>query len=106
MDLHALFERLLDDLRSIWTTRFEMMQEIGKSKVKMGVATDDEVKLDMANVQAADASKDIACVAIYGRYLKKGWDIFMSITLFMIRISTQKSIPTTKKKSINQEQNY
>ena len=48
-----------------------MMQEIGKLKVKREAVPDGKINLDIATFEAADASKDIACVAIYGRYMKK-----------------------------------
>ena len=78
LDLHTLVERGLswddripDDLKPIWNSHFEMMQEIGKVKFKSAVAPEDAVNLNINTIDAADASKRLACTAIYARFLKK-----------------------------------
>lgn len=48
-----------------------MEKGIGKLMLKRAVAPVDVVNLDITTVEAVDASKDIVCVAISGRYLKK-----------------------------------
>ena len=57
-------DRILDDLKPIWNSHFEMMQEIGK-------VPEDAVNLKINTIDAADASKKLACTAIYARFLKK-----------------------------------
>ena len=78
MDLHDLVERRLswddvipDELRPVWNNHFEMMQEIGKLKFKRAIVPEDAVNLDINTIDAADASKKVACVAIYARFLRK-----------------------------------
>ena len=79
LDLHTLLKRgldwddvLPDELRSIWVSHFEMMQEIGKIKFQRAVVPEDAINLDIQTIDAADASQKLACVAIYARFLKKG----------------------------------
>ena len=78
MDLHSLVQRKLDwddtlpdDLRSIWTSHFEMMQEIGKIKYKRAIVPQDAANLDISTIDFGDASNKLACAAIYARFLKK-----------------------------------
>ena len=77
-DLHTLVERGLscddripDDLKPIWNSHFEMMQEIGKVKFNRAVVPEDAVNLNKNTIDAADTSKKLACTAIYARFLKK-----------------------------------
>ena len=78
LDLHTLVERGLswddripDDLKPIWNSHFEIMQEIGKVKFKHAVVPEDAVNLNINTIDAADASKKLACTEIYARFLKK-----------------------------------
>ena len=48
-----------------------MEKGIGKLMLKRAVAPVDVVNLDITTVEEVDTSKDIVCVAISGRYLKK-----------------------------------
>ena len=71
MDLHNLVERCLswddvipDELRPVWNSHFEMMQEIGNLKFKRAIVPEDAVNLDINTIDAADASSKVACVAI------------------------------------------
>ena len=64
LELHTLVERGLfwddripDELKSIWNSYFEMMQEIGKSEFNRAFAPDDAVNLNINTTDAADASK-------------------------------------------------
>ena len=76
MDLHDFVERGLswddiipDELRPVWNSHFEMMQEIGNLKFKRAIVPEDAVNLDINTIDAADASSKVACVAIYTRFL-------------------------------------
>ena len=78
MDLHSLVQRRLDwddtlpdDLRGIWITHFEMMQEIGKIKYKRAIVPQDAANLNINTIDFGDASNKLACAAIYARFLKK-----------------------------------
>ena len=78
LDLHNLVERHLnwedvipDELRPVWDSHFEMMQEIGKLKFKRAIVPEDAINLDINTIDAADASNKLACIAIYARFLHK-----------------------------------
>ena len=78
MDLHTLTKRGLswddaipDDLRLVWISHFEMMQEIGTLRFQRAVVPEDSVNLDINTIDAADASNKMACVAIYARFLRR-----------------------------------
>ena len=78
VDLHSLVQRgldwddtLPDDLRSIWISHFEMMQEIGKIRFKRAIVPEDAASLNINTIDFADASNKVACAAIYARFLKK-----------------------------------
>ena len=78
MDLHTLATRGLiwddgipDDLRLVWISHFEMMQEIGTLRFQRAVVPEDSVNLDINTIDAADASNKMACVAIYARFLRR-----------------------------------
>ena len=78
LDLHNLVERHLnwddvipDELRPVWDSHFEMMQEIGKLKFKRAIVPEDAINLDINTIDAADASNKLACLAIYARFLRK-----------------------------------
>ena len=76
LDLHTLVERGLSwnnrtpyDLKPAWNSLFEMMQEIGKVKFKHADVPEDAVNLNINTIDAADASKKLACTAIYSKFL-------------------------------------
>ena len=67
MDLHKLVKRGLswddaipDDLRSVWVSYFEMMQEIGNLRFQRVVGPEDAANLDINTIDAADASNKYA----------------------------------------------
>ena len=67
MDLHKLVKRGLswddaipDDLRSVWVSYFEMMQEIGNLRFQRAVVPEDASNLDINTIDAADASNKYA----------------------------------------------
>ena len=67
MDLHKLVKRGLswddaipDDLRSVWVSYFEMMQEIGNLRFQRVVVPEDAANLDINTIDAADASNKCA----------------------------------------------
>ena len=78
LDLHTLVERGLtwdnripDDLKPIWNSHFEMMQEIGKVKFKHAVVPENAVNLNINTIDTTDARKKLACTAVYARFLKE-----------------------------------
>ena len=78
LDLHQLVERGLgwddqipDNLRSTWISNFQMMEDISKIKYKRAIIPEDAINLDITTIDMGDASKDIACAAIYARFQRK-----------------------------------
>ena len=74
IDLHTLVQRNLnwddaipDDLRPLWETHFQMMQEIKNIKFNRAIIPKDAISLNINTVDTGDASKNIACVANYAR---------------------------------------
>ena len=74
IDLHTLVQRKLnwddaipDDLRPLWETHFQMMQEIKNIKFNRAIIPKDAISLNINTVDTGDASKNIARVAIYAR---------------------------------------
>ena len=71
LDLHTLIERGLswddrisDDLKPIWNSHFEIMQEIGKVKFKCAVVPKDALDVNINTINAADTRNTLACTAI------------------------------------------
>ena len=78
IDLHTLVKRGLswddvipDELRPLWETHFQMMQEINDIRFKRAVIPDDAVSTDINTIDFGDSSQQIACVAIYARFKRK-----------------------------------
>ena len=78
MDLRTLVKRGLswddvipDDLRSMWVSHFEMMQEIDNLRFQRAVLPEDAVNLEINTIDAADGSNKLACVAIYAKILRR-----------------------------------
>ena len=78
MDLHTLVKRglsgddaIADDLRSVWVSHFEMMQELGNLRFERAVVSEDAVNLDINTTDATDASNKMAFVAIYARFVRR-----------------------------------
>ena len=77
LDLHELVTRKLDwddtipdELRNIWVSHLEMIKEITQVRFKRAVIPSDAVNTEVNTVDVGDATKAIACVAIYVRYLR------------------------------------
>ena len=62
---------LPDNLRNVWVSHFEMIKEISKVRFKRAVVPSDAVSLDINTIDAGDASRNVACSAIYVRFLRK-----------------------------------
>ena len=74
LDLHDLVRRkrdwddiIPDNLRSLWETNFDMMQEINNLKYNRAVVPSDAVSLDLETLDFGDSSQSAACAAIYAR---------------------------------------
>ena len=78
LDLHVLVQRKLDwddtipdELRPIWISNFEMINELSNLYFKRAIIPSDAVSLDVETIDCADASKSLICVAIYARFQRK-----------------------------------
>jgi len=74
LDLHELVTRNLqwddiipDSLRPLWTSNFDMMQEIKHIRFRRTFVPDDATSLEITTLDFGDASTSIACAAIYSR---------------------------------------
>ena len=78
VDLHELVVRKLDwddaipeNLHALWTNNFELMGQLKDLKFNRAVIPPDAANLDITTLEFGDASKTIACAAIYLRFLRK-----------------------------------
>ena len=78
LDLHNLVLRNLDwddkipdDLRPIWLSHFDMINELKTIRFRRAVIPDEAVNLDINTLDFSDASNQLVCVAIYVRFLLK-----------------------------------
>lgn len=64
---------LPDNLRTLWASNIDMIQEIRNIRYRRAVIPEDAVELNCDTIDTADASPDMICVAIYIRFkLKSG----------------------------------
>ena len=96
LDLHTLVERKLDwddtipaDLMSIWTSNFEMINELSHLQFRRTIVPEDAVSLDIDTLDCADASSSLVCIAIYARILRKNGEYSCQLVF-----SRSKLIPT------------
>ena len=75
IDLRELTSRKLDwddkipnELQALWVSNFEMMKDISNIRYNRAVIPEDAVSLDIDTIDAGDASRVLACVAIYARF--------------------------------------
>ncbi|XP_066913677.1 uncharacterized protein [Clytia hemisphaerica] len=78
LDLHQLVDlgigwdnRIPDNLRPIWDSHFKIMEEISSIKYNRAIVPEDAINLEINSIDTADASKNIACVAIYARFKRR-----------------------------------
>ena len=78
LDLRELSNRQLswddsipEELRPIWLSHFELMEEIGKVRFKRLVVPEDAVSLQVETLDFGDSSETMICVCIYARCLRK-----------------------------------
>ena len=60
-----------DNLRGIWKDHVEMREEIRNFRYNRAIVPEDAVNLDITTIDFGDASKRMACVAIYVRFQRK-----------------------------------
>ena len=93
LDLHELVKRNLDwedtipdDLRGLWESHFEMMQEINNVRHTRALIPDDAISLELNTLDFGDASNSIACIAIYVRFQKKSGGFSSQLVLSRSRL--------------------
>ena len=93
IDLHNLVTRGLswddpipNDLKALWVTHFDMIQEIKHLYFKRTIIPDDAESLAISTIDTADASPYLACVAIYARIKRKNGDYSCQLVLGRSRL--------------------
>ena len=88
LDLHELVQLKLnwddvipDNLRSIWISNFEMMKEINGLRYKRAIVPDDAANLEISTLDFGDASRSVACAAIYARFLRTNGEYSCQLVL-------------------------
>ena len=88
IDLHELVTRglqwddvLPDELRALWLSNFEIMQEIGNLRYNCTIVPDDAVSLELDTIDFGDASPSLACVAIYARFKRRNGEYSCQLVL-------------------------
>ena len=81
MDLHDLVRRkmewddvLPDDLRGLWSSHFEMLQELKSIRFNRAIVPADAINLQLTTLDFGDASQDLICASIYARFKRKQGD--------------------------------
>ena len=81
LHLHELVIRKLDwddvipdELRHVWVTHMEMIEDISRVRFRRALVPDDAVSTDINTIDVGDASIFIACAAIYARFLRQNSD--------------------------------
>ena len=87
---------LLDNLREVCCTHFEMMEELKNIKFNRAVIPEDAVSEKFHTIDFGDASTKILCVAIYARFLRKSREYSCQLLFSRTKII---SPPTTQQKS-------
>ena len=64
-------DNIPDDLKSTWKNNFKLIQKLGQIKFNRAVVPVDAISLDIETIEMADASQNLACSAIYGRFKRK-----------------------------------
>jgi len=71
LDLHDLVTRRLDwddcisnDLRPIWTSNFEMIQEINNLKFRRAIVPDDAIDLNIDTIDFADSNAKMGTILV------------------------------------------
>ena len=64
-------DALTNDLKDIWLSHFDMLEELKSVKFNRAVVPQDAVNLDVNTIELGDASQRLACSAIYVRFARK-----------------------------------
>ena len=93
IDLQDLVHRKMEwddvipeNLRALWESNFQMIEEIGKLKFKRAVVPDDALNLDVTTLDFGDASQVMACVCIYVRFTRRNGQHSCQLILSRTRV--------------------
>ena len=96
VDLHDLTvlkldwdDEIPDNLKHIWSSNFEMIQELGNIRYKRAVVPSDAASLEMETIDFSDASEKMICVAIYVRFLRKSGEYSSQLLFSRTKIVPQ-----------------
>ena len=96
IDIQELIRRKLnwddtipDDLRPLWETNFEMMQDLRKLRFNRAIVPDDAVDLNLNTLDFGDASKSMICSCIYARFKKKDGTFSCQLVLARTKVVPQ-----------------
>ena len=78
-----------ENLRQIWDSNFEMIQELKNIRYKRAVIPIDAVTADMETIEFSDASQKMICVAIYVRFLRKSGEYSSQLLFSRTKIVPQ-----------------
>ena len=65
---------VLEELRSLWRSNFEMIQDLGNLKWDRVIVPEDAESLDIDTIDTGDATQVLACTAIYARFRRRTGD--------------------------------
>ncbi|XP_066922618.1 uncharacterized protein [Clytia hemisphaerica] len=65
---------LPNDLRNLWSSRFEMIQDIKSIRFNRAIVPLDAVDLNITTLDFGDASQDLICASIYAGFKRKQGD--------------------------------
>ena len=78
MELHLLVQRKVnrddsipDDLHHVWLSHFETIKELPLLKFRRAIIPRDAISLELDTIECGDSSNEMACLAIYARFLRQ-----------------------------------
>ena len=75
-----------DNLREVWCSHFDLIEEIKHLRFKRAIIPDDAVSDIFHTLDFGDASTEILCVAIYARFLRKNGEYYCQLLFSRTKI--------------------
>ena len=95
--LHAIGldwdDRLPDNLRGVWESHFEMLNEMRSVRFNRAIVPVDAKSLDIEILGFGDASEKLICAAIYGRFERKDGTFSCQLLFARSKVISDISIP-------------
>ena len=96
MDLQDLVRRKLDwddtipeDLRPLWESNFQVMQEIGDLRFNRAIVPEDAVNLQINTLDFGDASQFMVCTCVYARFKRRNGNHSCQLVLSRTKVVPQ-----------------